>query len=265
MWNRRGFEKSKQFPELVKDLQRNKHTFVIDGEVVYVVKGKDIFNILQRRSSTTNPQKRAELIKEYPVKFIGFDVVNIDGYDITNLPQKERDKILSILLRDKDRLYPIRNLPNTEKTFHRACESGWEGLIVKDKTAPYQPGVRSPAWQKEKCWEEDTAYVIGVTKGKGKRKDTFGALLLAKKTRDGRYRYVGRASGFTEAQYNFWNKKLSEVRVKKKPGLINPHKLKGDVKFWVNPREYEADIRYGQVTKDGIYRFPNIIRVKEVS
>ena len=103
-----------------------------------------------------------------------FDILWIDGRDVTRLPLEERQALLKELpLRAPlVRVTPLKD----EKPWERACAEGWEGVIAKRRGTPYEHR-RSPHWLKMKCEASQEFVVGGFTDPQGGRVG-FGALLV---------------------------------------------------------------------------------------
>ena len=103
-----------------------------------------------------------------------FDVIWIDGRDVTSLPLTERRKLLSGLpLRAP--LYHVKPLDKNEPWEHARTE-GWEGVIAKRLDSPYEH-KRSKHWLKMKCELAQDFVVGGFTDPQGGRVG-LGALLV---------------------------------------------------------------------------------------
>lgn len=103
-----------------------------------------------------------------------FDVLWIDGRDVTSLPLDERRAILKGLpLRA-----PLGRVPEVpgDKPWERACAEGWEGVIAKRRDSRYEHR-RSPNWLKMKCEASQELVVGGFTDPQGSRVG-LGALLV---------------------------------------------------------------------------------------
>jgi bifunctional non-homologous end joining protein LigD len=108
------------------------------------------------------------------VEFHVFDVVWLDGRDLSRLPLTERRAALDALpLR-----VPLRRVPAMEdaEPWNRACEEGWEGVIAKRLDSPYEQR-RSKHWLKMKCETSQDFVVGGFTDPQGARTG-LGALLV---------------------------------------------------------------------------------------
>ena len=95
-----------------------------------------------------------------------FDILWLDGKDLTALPLVERRAMLGTL----PLAAPLELVPwlDDEKPWEQACAQGWEGVIAKRLDAPYE-GRRSPHWLKMKCEASQELVVGGFTDPKGTR------------------------------------------------------------------------------------------------
>ncbi len=103
-----------------------------------------------------------------------FDVLRLNGRDLTQLPFESRRKILAELpLRP-----PLRCIAALAdaRPWERACREGWEGVIAKRRDSVYEHR-RSPHWLKMKCEATQELVVGGFTDPQGGRAG-FGALLV---------------------------------------------------------------------------------------
>ena len=131
-----------------------------------------------------------------------------------------------------------------------------EGVILKEKQSPYREGERTREWLKVKNWKSDEAVIVGYTQGEGARANMFGAVILAQKDRNGKWKYVGKTSGFSDADTARLLGKMRKLKASK-PVMDLPSGV--DVKAWVNPK-IVAEVKYYEKTPDHIYRFPDFLR-----
>jgi bifunctional non-homologous end joining protein LigD len=103
-----------------------------------------------------------------------FDILWIDGRDVTALPLEERRAILARLPLQA----PLGRVPEVkdEEPWTRAAREGWEGVIAKRRGSRYEHR-RSPQWLKMKCEVSQELVVGGFTDPQGARVG-LGALLV---------------------------------------------------------------------------------------
>ena len=133
-----------------------------------------------------------EAIAQYPTSLFSFDLLFVDGEDLTQQPLPQRRKRLMEIIKPNIRLNlatqeTVTNAKALEDFFEEAIEDGCEGVMCKSigKDSVYQAGNRGWLWIKLKrdyrSEMNDTVdlVVVGAFHGRGKRVGTYGALLLA--------------------------------------------------------------------------------------
>jgi ATP-dependent DNA ligase len=103
-----------------------------------------------------------------------FDVVWLDGRDVTQIPLAERRALLAKLPLEAP-LHRVSEIDDAAP-WDRACAEGWEGVIAKRRDSPYEH-KRSKHWLKMKCELAQNFVVGGFTDAQGKRVG-LGALLV---------------------------------------------------------------------------------------
>ena len=197
---------SDTYPELTQAAAKFKvDQVILDGEIVTFDKNVSSFEKLQPRIGVKNPSK--ELIKKVKIYLYVFDILYLDGYDLTKLPLIERKNILKKIIHFKDPLrYVIHKNAKGLIYFKQACKKGWEGLIAKERESTYVH-KRSPNWLKFKCIVEQELVVGGYTEPQGSRIG-FGSLLLGYYDKD-KLIYVGKVgTGFNDTFLKKFGEKL---------------------------------------------------------
>src|SRR5690606_16718857 len=148
--------------------------------------------------------------KNAGLSLVLFDLLHVDGVDVSGAPLVERKALLEAVLDapPPHLAYSSHVLGEGERAWRLACEQGFEGIVSKRADRAHHPG-RSPEWRKTKHVLADEFAVVGYSAPKGSRVG-IGALLLA--TPEGRgWRYVGRlGSGFSDALLLQLAKQLGE-------------------------------------------------------
>jgi DNA ligase D-like protein (predicted ligase) len=156
----------------------------IDGEIVAVdATGRPSFQALQHRSA--HPA--------HTIVFFAFDLLHLDGTDLTGAPLRERRARLPEVLGDSGVLLSIE-LPGTPAQVIDAVRNlGLEGVIAKRRTSRYTPGERNTAWVKLKL-DRQQEFVVG-----GYRPGPHGVDALLVGYHDGKaLRFAGKVrAGFT--------------------------------------------------------------------
>jgi bifunctional non-homologous end joining protein LigD len=177
------------------------HSAVLDGELVaFDDSGRPSFAALQQRMHTASRAQARRLAKGTPVTYVIFDLLWLDGHSLMREPYAERRRQLEALaLHGASWQTPDHVVGQGAQLLAASAEQHLEGVVAKRLESIYQPGVRSRDWVKVKTLARQELVVGGWMPGKGKRKQSIGALLLGVYEPGGVLRYVGRVgSGFDE-------------------------------------------------------------------
>ncbi len=278
------------FPELLESVKNlGVDSVVLDSEIIGVEedgKYKTYQETMQRRRK----YDVETYAKDIPVKAMCFDVLYLNGKDITQSPIEERMAILESLLKPKEIPDQVRDdLPalklrqassslemletkqmhsesELEEYFFSKVNFGLEGIITKEANSTYDPGTRNFKWIKLKANTQshlvDTidVVVLGYFFGQGNRnKYGFGAMLAGvyDPTNDTYYSIGKVGSGFTDEQAPIINADLQKHFVAEKPeNYVVDKTLVPDV--WVNPKLVM------EIVADEITRSPNHTAAKGV-
>lgn len=163
---------------------------VVDGEIIALnERGLPDFRVLAERIHVRKATTVARLAERVPATFMVFDVLRLDGADITTLPLVERRARLEDL--DLGRSgWQVPSTYDDGPMLHDATRTqGLEGIVSKRLDSRYRPGERSRHWLKF-AHRHRASYVVG-----GWRPQVGGthlaALLVGEPTADG-LRYRGR-------------------------------------------------------------------------
>ena len=230
---------------------------LLDGEVVAYDGEQTSFSRLQQRLGVANPSPQH--VAAYPVVYCVFDLLEVDGEDLTGRPLLERRARLARAIRPTAALQLTEAWRgDSERRFAEACRSGWEGLIAKRADAPYAPG-RSKQWLKLKCAWEQEFVVGGYTDPAGSRTD-FGALLVGY-YENGRLRYAGKVgTGYTAATLRDLGARLRELETSESPFADAKPIPRGT--HWTRP-ELVAQIGFAEWTRDGRLRQPRFLGLRD--
>jgi bifunctional non-homologous end joining protein LigD len=176
---------SRNYPAVAKAACRLRATTaVVDGELVAVdAAGRPSFQALQHRQAHPG----------HTIVFYAFDLLHLDGEDLTGRPLAERRAGLPGLLKGSGILFS-ESLGGTVAQLTSAVRAlGLEGVIAKRKDSRYAAGERSAAWQKLKL-DQQQEFVAG-----GYRPGPHGIdALLVGYYEDGALRFAGKVrAGFT--------------------------------------------------------------------
>jgi bifunctional non-homologous end joining protein LigD len=258
---RNGNDYSAAFPELIRPIAALPYSSVLmDGELVILdEQGRPSFQRLQNRARIgRTPEIRLASV-ETPGTLYLFDLMAVEGFDLRSLPLVKRKALLRKVLPEAG---PLRYSEHFEKDgealYDRAVGMGLEGIVAKKADAPYKSG-RSDLWQKIRADKTGDFVVVGYTAPKGSR-GGFGALHLGGYA-DGKLVYAGRAgSGFTDQMLKDVGDQLRALATPQ-PLFAGPVPAEKE-SHWVKP-ELVAEVRYKEVTGDGLLRQPVFLRFRD--
>jgi bifunctional non-homologous end joining protein LigD len=231
---------------------------ILDGELVALeASGASSFRELQEALSR---KETAGLVYEL------FDLVHLDGYDLSDVPLIERKQALAQLLQAAGMGAggTVRYSDHVEgqgpEFFEQACSLGLEGAISKRADAPYRSG-RGKLWLKMKCTQHAEFVVGGYTPPAGARSG-FGALLLGA-FRDGRLEYSGRlGTGFSSRQLESLHAQLAALDIAESPFAPSASLPRVRGMHWVQP-QLVVEVEYLERTRDGLLRQPSFLGLRE--
>jgi bifunctional non-homologous end joining protein LigD len=227
---------------------------VLDGEVCALdADGRATFSAMQQGKPGTS------------YVFAVFDLLELDGAPLVDLPLAERRARLEELLDRRQRGVQLSEFfDDGEALYAAAKEHGWEGIIAKKVDSRYAAGRRTREWLKIKTHGRQEFLIAGYTKGQGRREGRFGALVLAVNRGD-ELAYVGNCgTGFTDAEIERLLKKLKPLERAESPFAVVPKMpkvRKGDV-VWVEPR-LVCEVEFVEWTHDGRLRAPSYQGLRE--
>ncbi len=227
---------------------------VVDGEVCALDEaGRPSFSAMQQGKPGT------------PIVYEVFDVLEIDGRPVLDLPLRERRERLEELLDTRDKTVQISGaFDDGEALLTAAQEQRLEGVMAKKRASRYAEGRRTRDWLKVKTHGEQEFVIVGYTKGEGRRARSFGSLVLAVND-GGTLRWVGNAgTGFTEKTIAELLAALEPLRVEKSPLAVVPKMAKvrkADVE-WVRP-QLVAEVKFAEWTHDGHLRAPVFLGLRD--
>ena len=249
--SRRGNDWTDRVPELAGALAAlADRTAILDGELVALdARGVSDFQRLQDALGRARVRR--------PLVYFAFDLLYLDGVDLRAVGLVRRKALLGQVLASA--LPPLGSTVRLSEhvtgqgpaCLAQAARLGLEGIVSKQKDAPYRPG-RGPAWLKVKCAHRQEFVVVGFTDPKGSRSH-LGALLLATQAGDGLV-YRGRVgTGLGEASLRELARRLAALR-DGQPRLAHaPSGAEARGVHWVRP-QLVVEVSFAGLTEDGLLR-----------
>src|SRR3989454_817128 len=248
---------TRQYPEATQlaEALTGGYQAIVDGEVVALdSNGVPSFQRLQPRMHQTDESAIRKLRKSTPVIYQAFDLLYLDGEDLTRRPLRERLAKLDTVLTPMGAIRRSEGFPGTGRAlFEAAREQGLEGIVAKRLDSLYVPGARSPAWIKVKAFRSMDCVIGGWTAGQGGRASTLGALLLGV-YREGQLQPVGHVgTGFDERTLRDLLRTLEQHESPTSPFATKPRV--NQPARWCMP-ELDCEVEYVEITRDGTLRHP---------
>lgn len=253
-YTRTGLDWSDKFGEIVDAIAAlDLPPALIDGEIVALDKeGKPSFGLLQDTLKNRGT----------PLSFFAFDLLSLDGKDLTRLTNIERKERLEALLDGAPApVHFADHVDKGEKLFDALCGAGYEGIISKKADARYA-GKRTKNWLKIKCTCRQEFLIIGWTESEKAR--GFKSLLLGTKIGNTLH-YAGKAgTGFTAQLIDELLAKMAPLERKSAPAEVPTAAARGA--HWVTPK-LVAEIGYTETTaplgEGGVLRHPSFIGLRD--
>lgn len=251
------------FPEIVDALSTGNlegRPAILDGELVaFDHNARPSFELIQRR--LRKPRPAAHLLTSVPLTFCVFDLLYLDGNDLTGRTYLQRRHALADL-----RLHepPIVVSPywtgiSTDAMAEIMRGLGLEGYVLKRASSTYQPGRRSPSWIKYVVRQRRPMVIGGFIPSVSAGRGGLGALLVGAYGTGGELRYCGQVStGLSQRERAKLVQRLAELQQPAAP-FAPPIPDDRDA-LWVHPRVV-VDIEYRQFT--GRLRHPALKAVLE--
>jgi bifunctional non-homologous end joining protein LigD len=214
---------------------------------------------LAERMHVRDRGRAARLAATMPVTYMIFDLLRLDGRDLTPLPYAERRAALESLgLAGPHWLVPP-SFADGAATSAAAEENALEGVVAKRRLSVYRPGQRSPDWVKVKLELTDD-FVVGGWRPGARR---IGGLLVGVPAGGAGLRFQGRVGGgIGVAAERALLAVLEPLVAPTSPftaGAVPREDARGAI--WTRP-EVVVEVKYGQRTPDGRLRFPRFLRLR---
>jgi bifunctional non-homologous end joining protein LigD len=254
--SRKGNDLTARFPNVAKEVAKAVKTpdAVLDGEVCALDdSGRSSFSAMQQGKVGT------------PLVYYVFDVLEIDGEPLVDLPLVERRKRLEQLLDRRNRCVRLsETFEDGAALLEAAEEQGLEGIVAKRLDSRYIEGKRTRDWLKVKTHGEQEFVVAGFTKGTGRRASSFGSLVLGY-YRGGELVYAGNVgTGFNSKEIDRLLDKLRPLKRASSPFSEVPKmpKVRKSDVIWVEP-ELVCEVEFAEWTHDGRLRAPSYKGLRE--
>ncbi|WP_147916879.1 ATP-dependent DNA ligase [Ruania zhangjianzhongii] len=255
LWARSGREITATYPELAA-IDVHADSALLDGEVVALDdEGRPSFALLQPRMQASDAEV-ARAARRQQVHYLVFDVLEVNGQDLTRQTYTDRRDLLARLVEPSEHVQVPEAFDGDLAAALAASHAyGLEGVLAKYPGSRYLPGRRSSSWIKIKHTEAVDVVVCGWRPGRGERTGQVGSLLLAVPTETGELRYVGRVgTGFSSAQTRQWPQMFAPEEIDA-PAVVDVPAADARDARWLHPVRV-AEVVFGEWTPTGRLRHP---------
>ncbi|OGH14595.1 MAG: DNA ligase [Candidatus Levybacteria bacterium RIFCSPHIGHO2_01_FULL_37_33] len=277
------------FPDIVSGAKKEikAKSAILEGEAIAYNPQTQEFLPFQETTKRRRKYKIEEMAKKLPLVLFAFDLLYLNGKDITQKPYRQRRKLLESIVSRNGGVIKIAQekiLKSTKEItefFNEAISEGLEGLMLKKLDSPYIAGGRGFHWIKFKrtqagqLTDSVDCVLLGVYSGKGKRTEFgVGGLLVGvydeKKDEFVSISRIG--TGLTDEEFRKVNEISKQLRVVHKPARVN-----SDItpSYWVEPKVV-LEIQADEITRSPIHtagrdreglgyalRFPRLVKFRE--
>ncbi|RIV92757.1 DNA ligase D [Aurantiacibacter xanthus] len=257
VYTRSGKDWTDKFAPLVKAIAAlDLPSCLIDGEIVAVnAKGDPDFSSLQnvfKRGHGSQSDGDA-------LQFHAFDLIELAGEDLAELPNIERKERLEALLGKAESPIFVADhvIGAGEKLYRSMCDAGQEGIISKTVDGRYS-GRRNKRWVKVKCTRRQEFVVIGWKRSSAKARP-FASLLMAQHE-GGELVYKGNVgTGFSSDDLDDLSAKLKRLERKTPPAEVDKASSRGVT--WVTPK-LVAEVAFSEFTAEGNIRHGSFLGLR---
>ncbi|MGQ9780712.1 MAG: ATP-dependent DNA ligase [Nitrososphaeria archaeon] len=264
LFSRRLENITHHFPDVAKAAREHLlfKTGIIEGEIVAVNPDTGELRPFQELMHRRRKYEVEKAMEGIPTMIYAFDILMVDGKDLTQEPYRIRREWLTKCLQEGS---SIRLVPNkvtsspeeVEKFMNLAISDGCEGVVIKDLASVYRAGAREFSWIKLKReYRSELAdtldlVIVGAFHGKGKRTGKYGTYLLAAYDDDKDiFESVSKVgTGFTDEDLEKFQRILDRYKIEHVHSRVNSG-IEPDV--WFTP-QLVVEIIASEITLSPIY------------
>lgn len=234
LFTRNGNDASLAWPEIHTSPLGDRDVLV-DGEIIGLNDdGLPDFGVLQERMHVRSTQTAARLAERIPATYMVFDLMRLDGEDLTALPWTERRERLEGLGLDSSWQVPAA-YDDGAMLLDATLQQGLEGIVSKRRSSRYTFDARSPHWQKF-AHRHRFSYVVAGWRPQEGTTDRLASLLVGEPTPEG-LMYRGRVgSGIGGAATRLLSDLVKPLEVAASPFADDVPAVDAAGTHWVEPR-----------------------------
>jgi DNA ligase-1 len=263
IYSRNLADVTSSLPDVVKSIQDSQpdQEVILEGEAIAVdLQGRPLpFQHLMRRFRRKHAI--ATTVEEIPIRLYLFDVLYVNGEPLVDVPYQERWSALESVAGSMNlvpRIVP-RTIEEGRNFAELAYQGGHEGVMAKDLSSAYTPGIRGQSWLKLKHVMSLDLVIVAADWGYGRRHGWLSNYHLAALDEEtGEYLVVGKTfKGLTDAEFATMTGRLLNLELSRQGGtvLVHPDVV---VEVLFNEIQHSSQYRSGLAL-----RFARITRVRE--
>ena len=250
-----------QYPELAGIGKQVKASeAILDGEIVALDReGMPRFQLLQPRVGRKKKSDIEALLGKAKIVYYAFDLLYVDGCDLTACSVVERKAALETILRPANFIKLSEHIASDGEAFFEQIEKfHLEGMMAKRAASPYVQR-RSADWLKVKTIQRSEVVIGGYTRPRGSRSH-FGALVVGL-YRASKLHYVAHVGGgFNQRTLTQIFKLMQPMKTKESP-FVDAPKTNEPVQ-WIKPK-LVAEVKFSEWTTENRLRQPIFIGLRE--
>jgi len=195
IFNRKGSIVTPQFQDVVERVRKYDVDCILDGEI-YPINDDGSPAEHKLMGTRVHSKNHAEAREKVKVKWVIFDCLKMGDKTIMDLEYLTR---LQYMKKLPDQAHRMEIGGDVIAFYNRAINDGFEGVIIKDTTLPYEAGKRSAGWAKYKPprIELDVA-IIAAKYGQGNKSNVFASFNIGVKTETGFHPVGWVGTGFSD-------------------------------------------------------------------
>ncbi|OGO80965.1 MAG: hypothetical protein A2Y21_12135 [Clostridiales bacterium GWC2_40_7] len=191
IYTKRGNERSAFYPEIseITGLVNAKNA-ILDGEIIiFDNAGNPSFYSSLVRERVRDTKKIRHYSQRYPAKYILFDILHLNGKNLTQLPLFERKKLLQSIVTKSNTITMTDPFSRGEDLYMLMKSKNWEGIVSKQTDSRYIAGKAHKSWFKTKLSRKMLTVIGGI-----QWKDNMPNSLLLGVYKEASLEFVAKAS-----------------------------------------------------------------------
>ncbi|HAA24853.1 MAG TPA: ATP-dependent DNA ligase [Ruminiclostridium sp.] len=253
LFTRTGRDRTGWYPEVseVEKLLTCKDA-VLDGELIVLGdSGKPSFYNIMKRERIRKKNVFQRYRELYPVHYMIFDILLINGRDLRQVPLADRKQILNKTLKSDGMIHVVEDYTDGNALFSAVKDNGMEGIVSKCIDSRYIGGKKHREWFKTKVKKQILAIVCGVKVSSSEIKS-----LVLGVYEENRLKIIGSvSSGLSYGDKQLLAAQLSRLALSNPP--VPNGKSYNDV-IWINP-VLTVIVQYLEREPQGGLRHPVLI------